>query len=333
MTLGAALLTGLYAGFPSRPPGVGDLVLSIAIPTLLTVFGIALLRSDVRRPSLLWVMTPVLGTVAVAVLDLATRDASAAGQVFLCFPVLFAASQLRPAGAVVAAASAIVANVVVAFSLEPAQNAITDVSYVGATLIGMTVLLVSSGMRLERLIERLERQAAIDPLTGLVTRRVLDDAAKCALGGTASEDGIALILLDIDRFKTINDTYGHPVGDDALSHVGEVLRNYTRPDAVISRLGGDELAVLLPGCSESVAIDRAQQLVQAIRANPLVLPDGTEVAISFSAGVSHAPRYAHDLRTLYTSADGALYNAKHAGRDQVGLPTLPTLPTLSSATV
>lgn len=322
MTLAGAALTALYAGFPSPRPSAAGMAASIAVPAFLTVFGVWLLRSNLRRPSLLWILTPVMGTVAVAVLDVATHDASAAGQVFLCFPVLFAASQLGVAGAVIAVAASVLADVIVAFSLESTQRAVTDVGYVGATLLGMTWLLVNAGLRQERLIDKLERQAAVDPLTGLLTRRVLDDAAKCALAGTASDDGIALILLDIDRFKTINDTYGHPVGDDALAHVGEVLRQHARRDAVVSRLGGDELAVLLPGCSESVAVERAEQLVRAIRASPLVLWDGTLVPISFSAGVSHAPRYANDLRSLYASADGALYNAKRAGRDQVGLPDL-----------
>jgi diguanylate cyclase (GGDEF)-like protein len=324
MTLSGAFLTSIYAVFPSRPPGTAELALSIAVPLMLIAFGIVLLQADVQRPSLLWVLTPLVGIVAVAALDLSTRDASAAGQVFFCFPVLFAASQLRIAGAAVVAAAALLSDIAVAFVIEPVHSAITDVSYVGLTLLGITLLLVNAGLRQERLIEKLERQAAVDPLTGLVTRRVLDDAAKSALLGTASGEGIALILLDVDRFKTINDTYGHPIGDDALAHVGDVLRKFTRPDAVISRLGGDELAVLLPGCSESVAVERAEQLVRVIREHPLVLGDGSEVAISFSAGVSHAPRYANDLRTLYTSADGALYNAKRAGRDRVGLPMLTT---------
>jgi diguanylate cyclase (GGDEF)-like protein len=321
MALSSALLTAAYAIFPSQSPDTAGLLISIVVPIVLIAFGVLLLQADVQRPSLLWVTTPVVGTLAVAVLDLASHDVSAAGQVFLCFPVLFAASQLRVAGAAVVAASAVVADIVVAFTLEPARLAITDVSNVGVTLIGITLLLVNGGLRQERLIEKLERQASIDPLTGLVTRSILDEAAMSALSRAPSDEGIALILLDVDRFKTINDTYGHPVGDDALAHVGEVLRRFTRPDAVISRLGGDELAVLLPGCSEGVAVGRAEQLVQAIRESPLVLADGSEVPISFSAGVSHAPRYANDLRTLYTSADGALYNAKRAGRDRVGLPT------------
>jgi diguanylate cyclase (GGDEF)-like protein len=320
MTLVGAALTTLYAVFPSSPADTSGRIVSVAVPAVLMVFGVWLLRSDVQRPSVLWVVVPVLGTVAVAVLDLQTHDASAAGQVFLCFPVLFAASQLRVGGAVIAAAAAVIADVLVAFSLLPATRALTDVGNVGVTLIGMTVLLVGAGVRQERLIDRLEKQAAVDSLTGLVTRRVLDDAAQSALSGTASGEGIALILLDIDRFKTINDTYGHPVGDDALSHAAELLRKYTRPDAVISRLGGDELAVLLPGCTEAIAVQRAEQLVEALRANPLRLADGTTVHMSFSAGVSQAPRYAVGLRGLYASADEALYNAKRAGRDQVGLP-------------
>jgi len=82
----------------------------------------------------------------------------------------------------------------------------------------------------------LERQAAVDSLTGLVTRRVLDDALASALSASASDRGTALVLVDVDRFESINDGHGHPVGDDALVHLARVLTGTVRAgDAVVSR--------------------------------------------------------------------------------------------------
>ncbi len=99
-----------------------------------------------------------------------------------------------------------------------------------------------------------------------------------------------------------------------------MLRRHVRSrDAVVGRLGGDELAVLLPGCSAATAAERAEQLVTAVRATPLQLADGTLLTLSVSVGVAHAPRHATELRALYAAADGALYEAKRAGRDRAVL--------------
>jgi diguanylate cyclase (GGDEF)-like protein len=161
-------------------------------------------------------------------------------------------------------------------------------------------------------------QAAIDHLTGLVTRRVLDDATRSAISGAAAQTGTALVLIDIDRFKIINDTYGHPVGDDALTHVASVLTGLSRTQDVVARMGGDELAVLMPGCTYDVAVVRAEEFVDAVRDTPLRIHDGSLVGLSISAGVAHAPRHAYQVRDLYSSADMALYQAKRDGRDRVG---------------
>jgi diguanylate cyclase (GGDEF)-like protein len=126
------------------------------------------------------------------------------------------------------------------------------------------------------------------------------------------------VLVDVDSFKSINDQHGHPVGDDALAHIAGVLRAVVRAgDAVLSRMGGDELAVLLPDCPPDVAVRRANEVLDAVRSTPLALPDGTLLAISVSLGVAHAPTHAEGLEALYAAADAALYAAKRAGRGRV----------------
>jgi diguanylate cyclase (GGDEF)-like protein len=128
------------------------------------------------------------------------------------------------------------------------------------------------------------------------------------------------VLIDVDAFKAINDSHGHPVGDDVLVHLSTVLRGQVRAeDAVMSRLGGDELAVLLPGCSRDVAVRRAEDLHEAVRSTPLTLADGGLLAVSISVGVAHVPQHSTDRRGLYTSADAALYDAKRAGRGRVAV--------------
>ncbi|SCX40938.1 diguanylate cyclase (GGDEF) domain-containing protein [Klenkia marina] len=278
----------------------------------------ALWRTDPRRPDAhgLLALVPLGGALVLLTLNWVTRDTSAAAQVFAVLPTLWAASQLRPVGAWCIAVVTGLANGVLVLHLEPLERALPDAAFVATTLVMATALLTTAGNRQDRLVQRLHELATVDPLTGLVTRHVLDAALVGAVDGGTGR-GTALVLVDVDLFKTINDRHGHPVGDDALRHLGEVLRRTVRgSDAVVSRLGGDELAVLLPGCAPDVAARRAQDLVDAVRAHPLVLPDGGALPLTVSVGVAQAPADAGDVRGLYTAADRALYRAKEAGRDR-----------------
>lgn len=265
-----------------------------------------------------FLLTAVIGVVVACALNLVTRDHSAAAQAFLSFPVLWGGLHLRRAAAGLVTGLALVLDAAVLFQLEEPVAASTDVLAFGAVLITACVMLVRSGDGQERLVALLQQQATSDSLTGLVNRRVLDEALSAALGDRDTGPGTALVLLDIDSFKTVNDQHGHPVGDDALVHIAGVLRSVVRAgDAVLSRMGGDELAVLLPRCPSDVAVRRAGEVLDAVRSQPLPLPDGGLLALSLSLGVAHAPTHADGLEELYAAADAALYAAKRAGRGRV----------------
>jgi diguanylate cyclase (GGDEF)-like protein len=319
MLLGSGVT--LFFAVAQSPAGGGPgRLAAIGVSVVLLALSFVLRRMNPGWPVLLWVLTPLLGVAAIVALDLATMDASAGGQVFLCLPVLYAAAQLRWSAAALVTAAAVAGDALVVFQLEPVGHAISDFCYVSATCITMAAVLVRARSRQECLFEQLRRAAAIDPLTGLVTRRVLDEAAQAALSSAGQDDGTALVLIDVDRFKSINDTYGHPVGDAVLVHVGEVLALETRSDTVICRMGGDEIAVLLPGCSDTVAMRRAQELLDAVHAHPYQLADGTLIAISVSIGVAQVPAHAQGLEPLYSVADQALYLAKRGGRGRISPP-------------
>jgi diguanylate cyclase (GGDEF)-like protein len=328
----AAILTVVAAGVSlffaiALPPpgGAGVELAGFLVPIVLLGLSLLMLRASDRWMRALWAPFPLLGIVGIAALDLATNDATAGAQVFLCYPVLYAASQLKPPAAIISCLAAVVADAVVVLSLRPLTPALTDLSYVSAVLVAMGALLIRAGQRQDALVLELRRQAAIDPLTGLATRRVLDDAVRAALASDQSDGGTALGMLDVDRFKSVNDLFGHPVGDAALVHIARLLGANTRPDTVICRIGGDEIAFLLPGCTLPVAVKRAEHLVRAIRETPMRLPGGDMLRLSVSIGVAHAP-LPHDdetLRGLYAEADAALYHAKRAGRDRVGVPAGP----------
>lgn len=300
-----------------RPTEVG---VSGALLALVVLTGVAAHRlQDNHRPShrLAWTAAPVAGVLVLTAVDLLTRDASVTAQIFFVFPVLYGASQLGARGAAVITALAIAGEVAVAAVLLPAGEALVDAWYVAAAVATTAALLTASSERHARLVARLEQMAAVDPLTGLATRRVLDDAAGSAMSGAHGAAGTALILLDVDHFKVINDRYGHPTGDQVLVQLAALLLERSRSTDVVCRLGGDEIAVLLPGCAPGSAVVRAEEILAATRAHTFCGVDGEELAVSISVGCAHLPTHATDLRALYSAADSALYEAKRRGRGRV----------------
>jgi diguanylate cyclase (GGDEF)-like protein len=259
------------------------------------------------------------GVLIASVLNLLTVDTTAAAQAFLAFPVLWAAAHLRQGAVILVTGTAVLADCVVLFILQPVAEAAPDLLFFGAVLVVTAVMLARANGLQERLVAELQGQARVDALTGLVNRRSFDEALESTLSRPVG-GGTALVLIDVDAFKTINDSHGHPVGDAVLVHLARVLREQVRTDdAVLSRLGGDELAVLLRDCTPEVASRRAQELLLAVRSTPLPLSDGTLLSLSISLGVAHAPERSGDLGTLYHEADAALYDAKRAGRGRVAV--------------
>lgn len=299
-----------------------DIVVTVVAAALIVVAGLAARLLGDAHP-IVWAVWPFVAVGLIVALDFLTGDATLSAQVFLIFPALYAASELRRPGVVVLVIAVLLAEWSVTTVMLPWERAIVEAGYMSAAIITTAALLTVAGERQERLVAQLERQAAIDPLTGLVTRRVLDEAASSALTGAASAEGTALILIDVDNFKAINDLYGHPGGDEVLVQLADVLIRGSRTTDIVSRLGGDEIALLLPGCSEDVLAARAQQILGEIRGRHFVLSDGRRVKVTVSGGLAHAPTDAVDLRTMYAAADKALYRAKELGRNQIHAAGLP----------
>jgi diguanylate cyclase (GGDEF)-like protein len=156
-----------------------------------------------------------------------------------------------------------------------------------------------------------KRRAEEDALTGIGNRRVLEQFLADA---SADSGDVALVMIDIDRFKGINDTFGHRTGDLVLQRLGTLLRDEMRPRQVAVRYGGDEFVLGLLGVSRTAAASFAERLRE--RAEGLdwsTLAPGLQVTIS--AGVASGPRL--DWRTVLSAADDALYNAKRSGRNVV----------------
>ncbi|MEP7091352.1 MAG: GGDEF domain-containing protein [Nocardioidaceae bacterium] len=303
---------------PSSRTGHGPLAVALTVGAgaLVALVALAARRLD-EANRVAWAVCPLLAVVALVAIDLLTRDASVSAQIFFMFPTLYGASLLTRPGAVLMTAMSLAGEVVVVGVQLPLREALTDIGYVAAVLVTTAVVLSRSYERQAELVARLEHRAAIDPLTGLVTRRVLDEAAASALSGADSEDGTSLMLLDIDDFKSINDRYGHPGGDEVLVALGVLLTARSRRGDVVCRMGGDEIALLLPGCRAESARGRGEQILHDVSARPFELTTGEQVQVSVSVGLAHAPDDARTLRTLYAAADAALYQAKNSGRGRV----------------
>ncbi|GIG40457.1 putative bifunctional diguanylate cyclase/phosphodiesterase [Cellulomonas phragmiteti] len=157
------------------------------------------------------------------------------------------------------------------------------------------------------------RLALLDSLTGLPNRRLLADQMQRAIDKVSHDDAgarVGLILLDIDRFKDINDTLGHDHGDELLQQVAERLRNALRDDDVVARLGGDEFAILLPDVRTVANAERLARRVRGLFGRPFELSD-IALHVETSIGVACLPDHAADASALMRTADIAMYAAKH----------------------
>ena len=165
--------------------------------------------------------------------------------------------------------------------------------------------------------DEVKRLAFFDPLTNLPNRRLLSDRLHQAVTKVKREQGhLALIFVDLDKFKPVNDRHGHAAGDQLLQAVAHRLRTCVRESDTVARVGGDEFVVLLASISQAQdAMQVAQKIHAALRVR-FHLPVGQSVQISSSTGVALYPEHGLDEATLSHHADVAMYAAKAAGRDQ-----------------
>ena len=174
-------------------------------------------------------------------------------------------------------------------------------------------------MLLRERAEMAER-ALLDALTGLGNRRVFDErieeeTARAERYGT----DLALAMIDLDGFKEVNDRYGHPIGDQLLVNVGQLLIEALRSTDIPIRYGGDEFAIILPETSKTEAWVVAEKIRSAIGHLKLVTSDGSMITASGSIGVAAFGPAAQTAYALLSAADAALYRAKRSGRDRVEL--------------
>lgn len=163
-------------------------------------------------------------------------------------------------------------------------------------------------------VELLRQQTLHDPLTGLPNRVLLHDRLEQAIAkGRRSQRRLAVLFIDLDGFKSINDRYGHQVGDDVLIAVAERLGSVLRPADTLARLGGDEFVVLCEDLDHTAKAEAVAARMAGALSEPFRLPNGRYVLVSASIGVAYAGEGHQQLDTILGAADAAMYQAKEQG--------------------
>jgi len=170
----------------------------------------------------------------------------------------------------------------------------------------------------KHLIENLNYLSTTDVLTGLLNRRALNDILKHEIDRASRYDtDLSLILCDVDKFKKINDTHGHTIGDRALKAIAECLKSSIRRADILGRYGGDEFMVILPETSLEGGRRLAEKIRSTVEQQTIELTGNKRVHLSISVGVTSCCTAGENIDTLVALADTALYTSKNAGRNKV----------------
>jgi diguanylate cyclase (GGDEF) domain len=168
------------------------------------------------------------------------------------------------------------------------------------------------------LFRKLQRESTKDHLTGLNNVRKFDEAFNIAVNNSKKRNSsLSLLMIDVDYFKRINDTYGHQAGDLVLVDLGKILMANRRGSDVISRIGGEEFTVILTDCPKAAAIKVAENIRSKVQEHNFALPNGKLINITVSIGGSNFPDSIDEYDKLLEQADISLYRAKREGRNKV----------------
>ena len=182
--------------------------------------------------------------------------------------------------------------------------------------------LVGSVKAINKYTNDLEYYAAHDPLTSLFNQRVFGDFLGYEIKRAASHGyNFALMVIDCDNFKPINDKYGHAFGDIYLQEFARLLDEVKRDEDILSRYGGDEFTIILPECGLECALAVSNKILKAVEDFKLLATDGTYVGVTVSIGISIYPEHAKTEKDMFLIADSMMYKVKEEGKNDVRVPS------------
>jgi len=193
-----------------------------------------------------------------------------------------------------------------------------ELNQVGREFDEMAETLQRRDLELKKAMQQLQEQAITDPLTGLHNTRYLRDFLPRELLRARRRDSpLAVIMIDVDHFKRVNDSLGHEAGDRVLKELGALLKKCIRGSDIACRYGGEEFAIVLTDATSEGARRRAEDIREAVKRLELSHGGKPVGGLTVSLGVALSPYHADQATTLLRKADEALYRAKDAGRDRV----------------
>lgn len=194
---------------------------------------------------------------------------------------------------------------------------INPLTFLGICLLQFSTMFGFVLMLAYRLVGELAKLASQDPLTGAFNRRRLEEEAlRVQARSIRTGKPMAVMMIDVDHFKTVNDRFGHQVGDEVLKHVAKIIETTIRADDYFGRYGGEEFCILLPSTAKDEAYAMGERLRQ-IYADTSYLFDGQHIHSTISIGIADSADVGTEFKTLVQAADKALYEAKQAGRNLV----------------
>ena len=193
----------------------------------------------------------------------------------------------------------------------------TAFTYLMAIVFNILIAFSYVLMLSERLNTQLQNMADTDVLTGLLSRRAFIDRMKRILSRAQQNNtALSFLVLDIDNFKNINDTYGHFAGDELLKKYADVMKGCFRSEDIIGRLGGEEFAIAISNIDNAIAVKVAERLRSEIE-SVFILCNGKPVSTTISIGIADLHKNVSGYETLFREADAALYRAKNMGRNRI----------------
>lgn len=317
MFVAAAVLAAFLAATPglSLPASStrAEKVVVFAVSGVAAALGVSILAFGRRMPRRVLYAVPLVTSVLICIPLAVARTSAPTGQILLVWPVLFAGYLLPERVARLSLAVAAGSFTVVAVRAGT-ERALASWIAVVTSLCLVYFLTVSMRRHINTLLDALGEQALTDALTGLANRRsFIGHLDRQIAAHRRNGRPFAVWFIDVDHFKRINDTHGHPAGDRALTKLAGFLSGRVRRSDVVARIGGEEFAVVLPDTTLSQAAERAQLFRSDIEENAREWPD----PLTISIGVAAAPDVAADVDSLLSAADQALYAAKESGRNTV----------------
>jgi diguanylate cyclase (GGDEF)-like protein len=261
----------------------------------------------------------VLGTgmITFGVYVNGERDggAAAVNEIYYVWPVVFTAYYFSRKLLAIEIALVAVLYALALVVIDPGSIGLTRWLIVVTMLIGVGGLISQLQATVDQLFDRLSDTARRDPLTGLLNRRGFEERLDAELAKARRGDrSVALILADLDHFKTVNDRLGHPAGDAALMRVAEILNGVGRRGDTVARMGGEEFIFIVPDADSDQAYELAERVRVEIEEEFAEQP----VKLTVSCGAVSFPADGLTADTLMAAADQALYGAKRGGRNRTG---------------